>query len=516
MKKLCSVLLVLSLLLSLSVPALAAAPAPPEWCPAEEYAVFADSAAYEAGNWEAILSLREHARSGGLEPQSGADTVLYNRLRALERLYDDPGVQFELGLLDVKFALNAAARGEPVSPSSRFEFAASRAEGQDRFLCQLWNARMALAARDITTGLEEQHLGWYAGAVEPLLRDPQFDFSAVYDCQLVQTAPSPRLAYAKDLIFVTLDGKLVHPRSVRISPDYVDTSAAQTRNRRTMVPIRRLAELMGAEVAYDAAARAITIHRAGDTFSMTLDSTAAARSGVPFEMDTAPYAENGRTYIPIRYIAEFFGQKVEWRQGQQHVVITEDKRVAGNSNLESWALAMGALLNYENNPKEAHLFGGKSRFGTGPVGGKVTNQLETTGPDFGRQILAGDWGISDRAGLLDAAHRLSAGKDAWDWFRVSHLAQWGYLAGYLTYSEALELVEPAARQVCGAYGSWRQAYEVYLKGWCAWAGLDAADVWTSERGLLYETMLSDPAMASLLDDSLFSSGVVGLPGDSAP
>lgn len=61
------------------------------------------------------------------------------------------------------------------------------------------------------------------------------------------------------------------------------------------------------------------------------------RNGEPFQMDEAPYAENNRTYIPIRYIAECFGQSVEWNGGQQHVVIQEDKSVAGDSNLEAWA-----------------------------------------------------------------------------------------------------------------------------------------------------------------------------------
>ena len=120
---------------------------------------------------------------------------------------------------------------------------------------------------------------------------------------------------------------------------------------------------------------------------MTLGSTQATRNGVPFQMDVAPYAENNRTYIPIRYIAEFFGQKVEWIGEQQHVRITEDKSVAEGSNLEHWALAMSAVLNYENNPHEAMLFGGKQRFGTDPVGGTSTNQLGMTGPDMGRKIL---------------------------------------------------------------------------------------------------------------------------------
>ena len=239
---------------------------------------------------------------------------------------------------------------------------------------------------------------------------------------------------------------------------------------------------------------------------MTLDSTTAYRNYNPFQMDVAPYAENNRTYIPIRYIAEFFGQKVEWNGAQQHVVITEDKSVAGDSNLEAWALAMGALLNYENNPNEAHLFGGKTRFGANPVGSQVSNRLETTGPDFGRQILSEDWGITDREALMSSAAILAEGENAWDWFRVSHLAQWGYLAGYVTYPEALALVEPAAEKTAKTYSSWQAAYADYLRGWSG-----QADVWSTERGQLYQTMLADPAMAPLLDNSLFTTGVIGLP-----
>lgn len=77
-----------------------------------------------------------------------------------------------------------------------------------------------------------------------------------------------------------------------------------------MVPVRRLAELMGAEVAYQSGR--VTITRGGDTIVMTIGSKQAQVNGSPLEMDVAPYIENGRTYIPVRYMAEFFGQTVEW------------------------------------------------------------------------------------------------------------------------------------------------------------------------------------------------------------
>ena len=512
--------LVLALLLTLFPAARAAdsvTPTPPDWVPAEEYAVFEGSTAYEGETWDTILQLRAHAEAGNPAPQSGTDTVLYNRRRALAYSHD-PGVRFELGLLSLRFAVNAASRGQTEKIGSDFEMAAHYAPGQEpgRYLAYLWNARANLWDQDVTGGLEGKGLSFIVGALSYLLDYPQFTMSALLDCPLLAELPQEKRDVAENLLLVTLDGDVVHPRAVRYDTNYVDTSTAQTRNDRTMVPVRRLAELMGATVDYDASTGQVTITRAGDTIVMTLGETTALQNGVPLQMDAAPYAENSRTYIPIRYIAEFFGQKVEWLPEKRQVAITEDKSVAGDSNLEAWALGMGAVLSAENHSGDTALFGGKRRFGTAPVGSAVTNALETTGPDFARQSFRNGWPIDSRetltgtiGGLLDSP----GAYPAWDLFRISSLAQWGYLAGYVTYAEALELVEPAARLLCEDFSSWDDAYEDYLNGYTRWAGSyqPDQDVWQTERGLVYQQLKADPATAPIFDDTLFQTGIIGLP-----
>ena len=526
--------------------------------------------AYEPENWASILELRKLAEAGGLEPtREGGDMVLYNRYRNLTLMAGDPSITFELAMLSFQYASNAARQGQHVKVKGSLELAGDLSKGQEPawHLCYLWNARAALWNADLSEGLDGKSLPHYIAAFGLALKYyPNFTTEKLLDCQQMRLLPQETIQQARSLLFVTLDGDLVHPRAVRYSSSSLDTSTAYVRDDRTMVPVRRLAELMGAQVSYDDATQQVTMERAKDVIVMTLGQRTALKNGVPFEMDVVPYEEGGRTYVPIRYIAEFFGQSVEWRPERQQVDINENKDAVSPSNLEAWALPMGAMLSYLNKSGHVDRFGGKSRFGSAPVGSAVSNALETTGADLGRQILSDSWDISSREELIDTITRMTAhghndsffeavevgnslssaqyneiasggGVDAymfpytkqlsekwggrgilcWDLFRMSNLAQWGYLAGYVTYPEALALVEPAARLLRENFSSWDEAYENYLDGYHWWARIDGrdADVWESERGQAYLEMKDDPNFGPLFDDALFQATVVPVPGVTA-
>lgn len=323
----------------------------------------------------------------------------------------------------------------------------------------------------------------------------------------------------------------------------------EVRNERTMVPIRAVAEALGATVEWDQETATVTMTRAGVTVTMTLDSTTATVNGENVEMNVAPYVINERTLIPARYVAEFFGQTVDWYGDKQLVTITEDKSVAGDSNLEAWALPMGAMLAKMNS-------GSPARFGLYTRSARRASSC--------RSILnSGSWNIPDRDDLAytvlsmtlyghDSTFRemaedvklrtpeeraaISAASDAWpaymweyteyvdekwgdrgimawDLFRMSNLVQWGYTAGYISYAEALELLKPAATILCESFSSWDEAYENYLDGYNWWARNDVLgqDIWETERGKLYLEMKADETIGGIFDDTLFETGVIGLP-----
>ncbi|MCT4620954.1 MAG: copper amine oxidase N-terminal domain-containing protein [Marinisporobacter sp.] len=76
-------------------------------------------------------------------------------------------------------------------------------------------------------------------------------------------------------------------------------------NNRTMVPVRFIAENMGAHVAWDKEIRKVTIELDGQTMSMIIDEEIE-------EFNVAPMIIDGRTLVPIRYVSEKLGAYVIW------------------------------------------------------------------------------------------------------------------------------------------------------------------------------------------------------------
>ena len=115
--------------------------------------------------------------------------------------------------------------------------------------------------------------------------------------------------------------------SVQLNGAYVHFADAQPEkvNGRVMVPFRAIAEVLGAEVTYDAGK--ITAKKDGETLSFALDgkqltvTDSAGKTVKTVQLDTAPYKKGGRTYVPVRFFAEAFGLTVQWDQDMQTAVL---------------------------------------------------------------------------------------------------------------------------------------------------------------------------------------------------
>jgi len=93
---------------------------------------------------------------------------------------------------------------------------------------------------------------------------------------------------------------------------------------RTMVPMRAIFEALGMIVEWDDATRtAIGTRGVGLRIEIPIDSTTATVNGEAVTLDVPAMLHNGRTMVPVRFIAEASGANVDWDQATQTVIITQ-------------------------------------------------------------------------------------------------------------------------------------------------------------------------------------------------
>ncbi len=95
-------------------------------------------------------------------------------------------------------------------------------------------------------------------------------------------------------------------------PLFFDSEPYIDENGRTIVPVRAIAEALGAEVNWNQERRKVIIANGSSSVSMTIGSNVAWINGQEFVMDTVPVLVNSRTMVPARYVSELLGAAVDF------------------------------------------------------------------------------------------------------------------------------------------------------------------------------------------------------------
>lgn len=93
---------------------------------------------------------------------------------------------------------------------------------------------------------------------------------------------------------------------------FIDAKPFIDDSNRTQIPVRALAEALGATVNWNGAAKVVTISNGLVTMTLTIGSDILNVNGSDTKMDTAAMIVNDRTYVPLRFIAEAMGMTVSW------------------------------------------------------------------------------------------------------------------------------------------------------------------------------------------------------------
>lgn len=91
------------------------------------------------------------------------------------------------------------------------------------------------------------------------------------------------------------------------------------RNGRVFVPMRAIFERLGSTVEF--ANGVINSQGNGRSVHLTIGSTQASVNGQPLTMDVAPFMVAGRTLVPLRFVAQSLGATVNWNSNTSTVAI---------------------------------------------------------------------------------------------------------------------------------------------------------------------------------------------------
>ena len=86
----------------------------------------------------------------------------------------------------------------------------------------------------------------------------------------------------------------------------------KTVNDRTMVPIRFIAEALGATVSYIEETEEIVIELGENRITLKVGSNIMTVNGAQKTLDAAAFVEEGRTLVPVRAVSEGLGKTVTW------------------------------------------------------------------------------------------------------------------------------------------------------------------------------------------------------------
>lgn len=95
------------------------------------------------------------------------------------------------------------------------------------------------------------------------------------------------------------------------------------KNQKTMVPLRKIFEALGAGVEWDGSTKTVTASSGGKSLSLTIGSDTAYVNGSEIQLDAAPFIQDELTFVPLRFVSESLDADVQWDDALRRVIITQ-------------------------------------------------------------------------------------------------------------------------------------------------------------------------------------------------
>jgi len=98
---------------------------------------------------------------------------------------------------------------------------------------------------------------------------------------------------------------------------------ASLKNNRTMVPVRFIGEVFGAQFSWDDKTRKVTYTLDDVKIELFIGKKTAKLNGKAITLDAEPEVSNGRTLVPLRFVGQYMGATFQWDGAQQTATILQ-------------------------------------------------------------------------------------------------------------------------------------------------------------------------------------------------
>lgn len=157
--------------------------------------------------------------------------------------------------------------------------------------------------------------GWYA---DKALTDA-YAFTETVTKDLTLYAKWEKINVSKEQIILTVGSKTADIFGSKVTADVAPLIVEQ----RVMLPARLVAESLGANVEWLPAQKQVIITKDTVTIILTIGADSALVNGKAVALDSPAFIADGRTYTPIRFIAENLGANVSWNGTAKTVTINK-------------------------------------------------------------------------------------------------------------------------------------------------------------------------------------------------
>ncbi|MCL6663412.1 copper amine oxidase N-terminal domain-containing protein [Paenibacillus amylolyticus] len=133
---------------------------------------------------------------------------------------------------------------------------------------------------------------------------------------------------------------------VVVNNSQLDTSDILNKNNQVFFSLTSLKSLGNLTFAWNNATKQVTVKGNDTNLQLTMSKKVAKKNGTLVSLSSAPFIHNGKTMIPLRFVAEALEGSVTWNQKTQTAFVSKpSSRLLNDVKSDSLSTVRNALIN---------------------------------------------------------------------------------------------------------------------------------------------------------------------------